>query len=50
VGRVTEIETGENGMIFRFTYRWDSSSHWWSVQVSHDGDAFLTGEGGEPLP
>jgi len=26
--RVTEVETGENVMIFRFTYQWDSSSHW----------------------
>jgi hypothetical protein len=48
--RTTEVAAGDNVVTFRFVYEWDSSSHWWSVQVSHDGDAFLTGEGGEPLP
>jgi len=50
VSRITEVETGENMMIFRFIYQWDRSSHWWDIDVSPAGEAIMTGEGGDSLP
>jgi hypothetical protein len=50
VDRITEVEIREKVMIFHFIYQWDSSSHWWTVEVSPIGETTLTGEGGDPLP
>lgn len=50
VDRVTEVETKGSIMSFRFIYRWDNSSHWWTVEVSPIGEAIITGDGGDLLP